>query len=238
MTKLSININRIATIRNAQGGNIPNLIKTSLDMERFGAEGITVHFRQNNTCPICQEDVHDLKNVLTTKLNILGYPTFDFIRLAHAVQPDRVTLITSVGEALYSGVKWEDTQSESLIKDAVAMLHSFNIETSILVEPIFQHIEDAVQVGADRIELSTENYAKEYLADLEKAVAPYITAAKAAHQYGLGVSAGRELSLENLKYFVQHVPFLDEVIIGHSIISDALYFGLENTIQMYLSQLK
>jgi pyridoxine 5-phosphate synthase len=236
MTKLSVNINKIATLRNARGGNIPDLVKTAVDIERFGAEGITVHPRPDER-HIRYADVYDLKKVLTTEFNIEGYPSDDFIRLVCAAQPAQVTLVPDPPEALTSNAGWDTIKHQSFLKEVIAAFHASGIRTSIFIEPDVRLIENAVKTGTDRIELYTEHYAKKYLADRESAVAPYIAASKAAHQCGLGINAGHDLSLENLKYFAQHLPYLDEVSIGHALISDALYFGLENTVQMYLAQL-
>ena len=233
---LSININKIATLRNARGGNVPDLVKTALDIERFGAEGITVHPRPDER-HIRYTDVYDLKKVLTTEFNIEGYPSDDFIRLVCAVQPAQVTLVPDPPEALTSNAGWDTVKHVSFLKDVIATFHASNIRTSIFVEPEARVIENAVETGTDRVELYTEDYAKKYPADPEAAIAPYIAASKTAHRCGLGINAGHDLSLENLKYFAQHLPYLDEVSIGHALISDALYFGLENTVQMYLSQL-
>ena len=237
MATLSVNINKIATLRNARGGNVPDLVKMALDIERFGAEGITVHPRPDER-HIRYADVFDLKKVLTTEFNIEGYPSDDFIRLVCAVQPAQVTLVPDPPEALTSNAGWDTVKHETFLKEVIATFHASNIRTSIFVEPEARVIENAVKTGTDRVELYTENYAKKYHADPASAIAPYITASKAAHRCGLGINAGHDLSLENLKYFAQHLPYLDEVSIGHALISDALYFGLENTVQMYLSQLE
>ena len=236
MAKLSVNINKIATLRNARGGDVPYLVKTAVDIERFGAEGITVHPRPDER-HIRYDDVYALKKVLTTEFNIEGYPSADFIRLVCAVRPTQVTLVPDPPDALTSNAGWDTVRHESFLKEVVATFRAANIRTSIFVEPDVRVIENAVKTGTDRVELYTENYAKKYLAERETAIAPYIAASETAHQCGLGVNAGHDLSLENLKYFAQHIPYLDEVSIGHALISDALYFGLENAIQMYLSQL-
>ena len=236
MTKLSVNINKIATLRNARGGNIPDLTKTAIDIERFGAEGITVHPRPDER-HIRYADVYELKKVLTTELNIEGYPSDDFIRLVCAVRPAQVTLVPDPPDALTSNAGWDTIKYESFLKDVIAVFHASNIRTSIFVEPDVRIIENAVKTETNRIELYTESYAKQYPVDSKAAIAPYITASEAAHQCGLGVNAGHDLSLENLKYFSKNLPHLDEVSIGHALISDALYFGLENTVQMYLSQI-
>ena len=237
MAKLSVNINKIATLRNARGGNIPDLVKAAMDMERFGAEGITVHPRPDER-HIRYADVYDLKKILTTEFNIEGYPSDDFIRLVCAVRPAQVTLVPDPPEALTSNAGWDTVRFETFLKEVIARFHASGIRTSIFIEPDVRLIENAVKTGTDRVELYTESYAKNYLADRESAIAPYITASETAHRCGLGINAGHDLSLENLKYFAQNIPYLDEVSIGHALISDALYFGLENTIQMYLSQLK
>jgi pyridoxine 5-phosphate synthase len=212
-------------------------VKTALDIESFGAEGITVHPRPDER-HIRYADVYDLKKVLTTEFNIEGYPSADFIRLVCAVQPAQVTLVPDPPDVLTSNAGWDTIKNETFLKEVIATFHASGIRTSIFIEPDVRFIENAAKTRTDRIELYTENYAKKYLADPKSAIAPYITASETAHQCGLGVNAGHDLSLENLKYFAQHIPHLDEVSIGHALISDALYFGLENTVQMYLSQLK
>jgi pyridoxine 5-phosphate synthase len=236
MAKLSVNINKIATLRNARGGNIPDVVKMAIDIELFGAEGITVHPRPDER-HIRYADVFDLKKVLTTEFNIEGYPSDDFIRLVCTVKPAQVTLVPDPPEVLTSNAGWNTIENESFLKEVIATFHAAGIRTSIFVEPDVRFIENAVKTGTDRIELYTENYAKNYPINPEYAIESYIIASKTAHQCGLGINAGHDLSLENLKYFAQRLPYLDEVSIGHALMSDALYFGLENTIQMYLSQL-
>jgi len=237
MAKLNVNINKIATLRNTRDGNIPDLMEMANKIEQFGAEGISAFYRQER-CDIYSEDVQDLKKVLTTDFNIIGYPSPDFICFVCTMKPAQVTLISNFTCAFFPNPEWNPVRLELPLKDIIALFHTSNIKTQILVEPDLHCIESAAETGTDHIVLSTDDYAQGYLTNPKTAIAPYITAANAAHQCGLGVGAGRFLNLDNLKYFVKHVPFLEEVTVGHDLISDALYFGLENAIQMYLSQLK
>ena len=237
MCKLSVNINKIATIRNARGGNVPDVVKMALDCERFGSQGITVHPRPDQR-HIRYSDVLDLKPRLTTEFNIEGYPSKDFIDLVCSVKPAQVTLVPDPPEALTSNAGWDTIKNESFLKETVAHFHSFGIRTSIFIETDVEMIENAAKTNTNRIELYTESYAKNYPINKEKAIADFITAAEKANQMGLGINAGHDLDLNNLAYFVKNIPGLLEVSIGHALISDALYFGIENTIQLYLREIK
>ena len=237
MTKLSVNINKIATIRNARGGNTPNLLTVAQDCERFGAQGITVHPRPDER-HIRYKDVYDLRPLVTTEFNIEGYPSPTFIELVLSVKPDQVTLVPDPPEAITSNAGWDTIANESFLKDVVNQFHEKGIRVSIFTDTNIENIANAVKTGTDRIELYTEPYATLFPIDKEKAIVPFIAAAKKAHEVGLGLNAGHDLSLENLNYFYKNIPHLLEVSIGHALISDALYFGLEKTIQLYKEQLK
>jgi pyridoxine 5-phosphate synthase len=237
MTKLSVNINKIATLRNARGGNVPDLIKAAIDIERFGAEGITVHPRPDER-HVRRSDVYALKKAVTTEFNIEGYPSHEFLLLIREVRPEQATLVPDPPDVLTSNAGWDTLRHREFLQDVILELKSMGVRTSIFLEPDVGMVEGAKESGTDRIELYTESYASHYAADREAAIAPYVTAAKAAQIAGLGINAGHDLSLENLKYFKDHIPGLLEVSIGHALISDALYFGLENTVQLYLRQLK
>jgi len=237
MTKLSVNINKIATIRNARGGNTPNLLTIAQDCQRFGAQGITVHPRPDER-HVRYKDVYDLRPLITTEFNIEGYPSPTFIELVLAVKPDQVTLVPDPPEAITSNAGWDTITHESFLKDVVDQFHEKGIRVSIFTDTNIENIENSVKTGTDRIELYTEPYATEFNANKEKAIAPFIAAAKKAREVGLGLNAGHDLSLENLNYFYKNIPHLLEVSIGHALISDALYFGLEKTIELYKEQLK
>ena len=237
MCKLSVNINKIATIRNARGGNVPDVVKMALDCERFGSQGITVHPRPDQR-HIRYTDVLELKPRLTTEFYIEGYPSKDFIDLVCSVKPAQVTLVPDPPEALTSNAGWDTIKNEGFLKETVAHFHSFGIRTSIFIETDLKMIENAVKTNTNRIELYTESYAKNYPINKEKAIAEFIAAAQKANEMGLGINAGHDLDLNNLAYFVKNIPGLLEVSIGHALISDALYFGIENTIQLYLREIK
>lgn len=238
MTKLSVNINKVATIRNARGGNIPNVLQFALDCERFGAQGITVHPRPDER-HIRYQDVRDLKPVLTTEFNIEGNPIDSFTKLVKEVKPAQVTLVPDAEDVLTSNAGWDTITHFSFLKDKVAEFQEAGIRVSIFIDADDLHrIEKAKEIGTDRIELYTESYASGYAKGKEAAVEKFVRAANYAHEIGLGINAGHDLSLENLEYFHRQIPFLDEVSIGHALISDALYLGIENTIQMYLNQLR
>ncbi|MFW5793398.1 MAG: pyridoxine 5'-phosphate synthase [Bacteroidota bacterium] len=236
MTRLSVNINKIATLRNARGGNTPDVVKAAVDCERFGAEGITVHPRPDER-HIKQKDVYNLKKVVTTEFNIEGYPSKDFLKLINDIRPAQATLVPDPPEALTSSAGWNTKKHEAFLKDVVAELKSYGTRVSLFIETDRDMIYKAAEIGTDRVELYTEPYAANYSKNREKAIAPFIEAAIAAQKAGLGLNAGHDLSLENLKYFAENIPGLLEVSIGHALISDALYFGLENTIQLYRKQL-
>lgn len=237
MTKLSVNINKIATLRNARGGKMPNVVKAAQDCELFGAEGITVHPRPDER-HITYQDVRDLSKVVKTEFNIEGYPNQEFIDLVDAAKPAQVTLVPDGPNVLTSNAGWDTVTHMGLLKDVVKHFSSQNIRTSLFVETNVTMIEGAKATGADRIELYTEAYANAYLLDKKVAVEPFVLAAKFANSLGLGVNAGHDLSLENLQYFVEKVEGLLEVSIGHALISDALYYGLDNTINMYKAKIK
>jgi pyridoxine 5-phosphate synthase len=238
MTKLSVNINKIATIRNSRGGNNPDLLKVALDAERFGADGITVHPRPDER-HIRYEDVRGLKKVLTTEFNIEGNCREQkFIDLVLEVKPDQVTLVPDAENQLTSDHGWNTLLHQDYLKEIIAEFKNAGIRTSIFCDPIKEMIEGAAQTGTDRIELYTEQYAKNYLSDKWKAISDYVQAAKIAKQLNLGINAGHDLDLNNLAFFSKQIPELDEVSIGHALICDSIYFGLENTIQLYKRQLK
>jgi len=236
MTKLSVNINKIATLRNARGGNVPNICQVALDCERFGAEGITVHPRPDER-HIRITDVWDLRAILKTEYNIEGYPSPDFIKLVKSVKPHQVTLVPDPPEAITSSAGWDTVSNLEFLKEVVADFQSAGIRVSIFVDTNLKNIEYAAKTGTDRVELYTEPYASDYPKNREKAVEPFVAAAKLAKKLGLGLNAGHDLSLENLQYLHQCIPAIDEVSIGHALIADALYFGLENTIKQYKEQL-
>ncbi len=236
-TKLSVNINKIATLRNSRGGNTPDLLKIAMDCERFGTQGITVHPRPDER-HIRYQDVRDLKSLLTTEFNIEGNPKEQkFIELVLQVKPTQVTLVPDATGQLTSNHGWDTIAHKDFLKEKIAIFKKAGIRTSVFVDADLKIIEGAKETGADRIELYTEEYAKQYHINREHAIKPFAMAAKYANELGLGINAGHDLSLENLNYFVQHVEGLLEVSIGHALISDALYLGLENTIQLYLRKL-
>ena len=237
VTRLSVNINKIATLRNARGGNNPDVIRTAIDCERFGAQGITVHPRPDER-HIRFSDVIQLKDVVTTEFNIEGYPDGRYMQLIRDTKPTQATLVPDKPNAITSNAGWDTVKHADFLKDIVKELKRSQVRVSIFVDPADTMVEGAARVGADRIELYTEPYATHYYGDREAAVKNYVKAAQVAQELGLGVNAGHDLDLHNLKFLKQSIPFLDEVSIGHALISDALYFGLENTIQLYLRELK
>lgn len=237
MTKLSVNINKIATLRNARGGNNPNLLQVALDIETFGAQGITVHPRPDER-HIRYDDVMVLKDNITTEFNIEGYPDKRYMEIIRIARPAQATLVPDPPEALTSNTGWDTISNLELLKDIIAELHEYEVRTSIFINPEAKYFEPAKQTGTDRVELYTEPYASLYHRAREKAVAPYVEVANLARDIGLGLNAGHDLDLHNLQYLKEHIPFLDEVSIGHALICDALYYGLENTIQMYRRQLE
>jgi len=237
MTKLSVNINKIATLRNARGGDIPNVVKMAIDCERFGAEGITVHPRPDQR-HIRYTDVFELKSVLTTEFNIEGNPIPQFIDLVLKAKPAQVTLVPDALDAITSNAGWDTIKFEGFLKEVNDEFKRNGIRTSIFVDPDPKMVRNAARTGADRIELYTEGYASQFAKDPAKAIAPYMDAAKAAVEVGLGVNAGHDLNLDNLRYFADRIPGLLEVSIGHAIIADALYYGIAATIRMYLNQIR
>lgn len=232
MTKLSVNINKVATIRNARGGNVPNIVKVALDCEKFGAEGITVHPRPDER-HIRRADVFDLRPLLRTEFNIEGNPTPEFVDLVLKVKPHQVTLVPDEPLQLTSNAGWDTKNNQAFLAEILDQFSSAGIRTSVFVEANPEMVEYAAKAGADRVELYTEPYAANYTVDKEAAIAPFIEAATIARKLGLGLNAGHDLSLENLTYLYQNIPWIDEVSIGHALISDALYLGLERTIQEY-----
>ena len=237
MTKLSVNINKIATIRNARGGNNPNLTQVAIDCESFGAEGITIHPRPDER-HITTKDVYDLKEVVKTEFNIEGYPDDRFLNIIDQVRPEQATLVPDPPHVLTSNAGWNTIENEVFLKEIIQKIKSMGVRTSIFVEPNEKMVEGALKVGTDRIELYTEMYAKQYQSDPNKAIEDYKKAALTAMEGGLGINAGHDLDLDNLAFFKKEIPFLKEVSIGHALICDALYYGLENTIQLYLRALK
>ncbi len=237
MTRLSVNINKIATLRNARGGNNPDVVKAAINCERFGAQGITVHPRPDER-HIRYRDVVDLHHVIQTEFNIEGYPDERYLKLIAEVKPAQATLVPDPPGVLTSNAGWNTLTHADLLKSVVRDIQSMGIRVSLFVDPNQEMIEGAAVAGADRIELYTEPYASQYHNDRQKAIAPYITAARAAKRLGLGLNAGHDLDLYNLKYLRQNIPELDEVSIGHALVCDALYFGLENAIQLYLRELQ
>jgi pyridoxine 5-phosphate synthase len=236
-TKLSVNINKIATLRNARGGNLPNVLKAALDCERFGAQGITVHPRPDER-HIRYSDVYDIKPAIATEFNIEGHPNKKFIDLVLEVKPAQVTLVPDPPEAITSNAGWDTIKNESFLKEIIAEFQNNGIRTSVFIETDVKMIENAAKIGTNRVELYTESYATDFHQDKKAAIKDFIMAAEVAQKVGLGLNAGHDLNLDNLRYFAESIPGLLEVSIGHALISDALYFGLENTIQMYLNQLR
>jgi pyridoxine 5-phosphate synthase len=237
MTKLSVNINKIATLRNARGGNVPDVLKVAADCETFGADGITVHPRPDER-HIRIKDVHDLKARIKTEFNIEGYPSSEFIRLVKNIRPTQVTLVPDAPDAITSNAGWDTICHKDFLTEIIDDFKSVGVRTSIFVGTDLEMIEAAAKTGTDRIELYTEPYATHYLQNPEEAVKPFVEAAIRAKQFGLGVNAGHDLSLENLNYLYVNIPQLDEVSIGHALINDALYLGLEKTISAYKNCLK
>lgn len=237
MTKLSVNINKIATIRNARGGDVPNVVQVAIDCERFGADGITVHPRPDER-HITTKDVYDLKKVVTTEFNIEGYPDARFLTLMDEIRPEQATLVPDSPGVLTSNAGWDTKKHLDFLSDLAKQLKEMGIRSSVFVDTNLESIEFAAKAGFDRIELYTGPYAEDYPKNPEKAVQLYVKAAEYAKESGLGINAGHDLSLENLKFLKSRIPFIDEVSIGHALISDALYLGLENTVQRYKFLLK
>lgn len=237
MTKLSVNVNKIATLRNSRGGNVPNLIKVVQDIESFGAQGITVHPRPDER-HITYQDARDLKDVVTTEYNIEGNPIQKFIELVLNVKPTQVTLVPDAEDAITSNAGWDTIKHRDFLKDVIGTFKKNGIRTSIFVDPDVKMVEGAANVGTDRIELYTESYAKAFGKGNLKGIDPFVEAAEVANSLGLGINAGHDLSLDNIKYFKDHIPNLLEVSIGHALICESLYFGLDNVVKMYLNKLK
>lgn len=236
MTRLSVNINKVATLRNARGGNNPDVLQVALDLERFGAQGITVHPRPDER-HIRRTDVYALKQALTTEFNIEGYPSPEFVRMVCEVRPSQVTLVPDAPDQLTSNHGWDTRTHRSLLTDLVARFHEAGIRTSIFVNADEEMVEYAHEAGARRVELYTEPYAAGYTANPEAAIAPFIRAARVCREAGMGLNAGHDLSLQNLAYFHRCIPWLDEVSIGHALVCDALYYGFSSTVRRYLDQL-
>jgi pyridoxine 5-phosphate synthase len=237
MTRLSVNINKIATLRNARGGTQPNLIQVAKDCERFGAQGITVHPRPDQR-HITYNDVKSLRPIVTTEFNIEGNPTPSFIDLVLANKPAQVTLVPDDPGQLTSNHGWDTISNKGFLIEVISRFREAGIRTSIFVDPVVSMVGGANETGADRIELYTESYALGYIENRSEAIKPFVESALLAKELGLGLNAGHDLSLVNLKYFVEKIPWLEEVSIGHALICDSLYYGLENTIQLYLRELK
>jgi pyridoxine 5-phosphate synthase len=237
MTRLSVNINKIATLRNARGGNNPNIVQVAKDCERFGAQGITVHPRPDER-HIRFRDVLDLMNVVKTEFNIEGYPDERYLELIRTAKPTQATLVPDEPDAITSNAGWDTLSQQAFLKEVVEEIQKSGVRVSVFIDANTRMIEGAKKIGADRIELYTEPYAAGYHVNREKVVKPYTIAANLAHELGLGINAGHDLDLKNLSYLKQSIPYLDEVSIGHALVCDALYFGLENTIQLYLRELQ
>lgn len=237
MTKLSVNINKIAVVRNSRGGNMPDVVRAACDIERFGADGITVHPRPDGR-HIRYDDVRELKKVISTELNIEGNPIDSFTELVLEVVPAQVTLVPDAENAVTSNAGWDTLANRDFLTAVTARFHEKGIRVSIFVDPDPKMVAGARACGADRVELYTEAYARDYARDPKSALASYLAAAEEARRQGLGLNAGHDLNLENLRYFVEQIPWTDEVSIGHALISDALYYGLENTVGLYNRELK
>ncbi|QJP33637.1 pyridoxine 5'-phosphate synthase [Nonlabens sp. Ci31] len=236
MAILSVNVNKIATLRNSRGGDVPNLVKVAIDLERFGAQGITIHPRPDER-HIRYQDARDLKKMVQTELNIEGNPIESFIKLVDEVHPAQVTLVPDGPDALTSNAGWDTIKHQDFLTKMVKHFKDQGIRTSIFVDPVIEMIEGAAGTGVDRIELYTEDYARMYPKDKDAAIAPYLIAATKATDLGLGINAGHDLSLENIKFFKEQIPNLVEVSIGHALISESLYLGLENVVNMYKAKL-
>jgi pyridoxine 5-phosphate synthase len=238
MAKLSVNINKFATLRNSRGGNNPDVVKAAADAQLFGADGVTVHPRPDER-HIRYQDVYDIKKIITTEFNIEGNSQEQkFVDLVLNTKPTQVTLVPDALNQITSNHGWDTVQHKKYLRDIIAVFKKAGIRVSIFVDPVLEMIEGAAETGTDRVELYTEAYAKNYAADKTAAIAPYVAAAKRAHELKLGINAGHDLDLQNLKYFSENIPALDEVSIGHALISDALYLGYENAVQIYKRQLQ
>ncbi|ALJ06020.1 pyridoxine 5'-phosphate synthase [Pseudalgibacter alginicilyticus] len=237
MTKLSVNINKIATLRNSRGGDVPNVLQFAKDVQRFGAEGVTVHPRPDER-HIRYQDARDLKSVVHTEYNIEGNPVPSFMDLVLQIKPTQVTLVPDAEDAITSNAGWDTIKHKSFLVDVIKEFHKNGIRTSIFVDPVLSQIEGAKATGTDRIELYTEGFALQYGLGNTGAIKPYVESAVLANQFDLGINAGHDLSLENIQFFKQNIPGLLEVSIGHALIAESLYLGIENVIQMYLNKLK
>lgn len=237
MTKLSVNVNKIATLRNSRGGNVPNVVKVAEDIERFGAQGITVHPRPDER-HIKYQDTRDLAKMVTTEFNVEGNPNSKFIDLVLETKPTQVTLVPDAVDAITSSAGWDTVTHREFLTDIITTFKKAGIRTSIFVDPITSMIDGAKATGADRIELYTESYAQGFIHNKEQAIAPFVSAALRANELGIGINAGHDLSLDNIQYFKAHIHGLLEVSIGHALICESLYLGLENVINMYLNKLK
>ncbi len=237
MTKLSVNINKVATLRNSRGGDMPNVVKSAVDVQLFGADGVTVHPRPDER-HITYQDVMDIKPIIKTEFNIEGYPSRNFIDLVKKVKPHQVTLVPDPPEAITSNAGWDTIKNKSFLQEIISEFSEYGIRTSIFIDTDIDNISNAAATGTDRVELYTEPYAAMFAKDREKAIAPFVAAAEMAKKVGLKINAGHDLSLENLKFFSERIPFLAEVSIGHALICDALYIGLEKAVQLYKEQLK
>lgn len=236
MTKLSVNINKIATLRNARGGETPSVIEAAIKIQEFGAHGITIHPRPDER-HITRKDVYDLKSIVHTEFNIEGNPHRDFIDMVLEVKPEQVTLVPDADDAITSNAGWDCEKNMDFLKSVITEFKNAGIRTSIFLDPNPEMVKFAAETGADRIELYTEAYASNYSKNKEEAIRPYVETAVEAEKFGLGINAGHDLSLENLKYFANNIPNLLEVSIGHALVSEALYMGMENTVQAYLKRL-
>lgn len=237
MTKLSVNVNKIATLRNSRGGNMPNVLNVAQDLERFGADGITVHPRPDER-HIRYQDTRDLAKIVTTEFNVEGNPNPKFIALVLETKPTQVTLVPDSVDALTSNAGWDTIKYVDFLTDVIATFKSAGIRTSIFVDPVVAMVDGAKATGADRIELYTESYAEGFTKSKEKAIAPFVKAALRANELGIGINAGHDLSLDNIQYFKENIPKLLEVSIGHALICESLYLGLENVVNMYQNKLK
>ncbi|MCF6348994.1 MAG: pyridoxine 5'-phosphate synthase [Flavobacteriaceae bacterium] len=237
MTKLSVNINKIATLRNSRGGNTPNLVQTAIDIQEFGAQGITIHPRPDER-HIKYQDAYDLKPVVVTEFNIEGNPVKKFIDLVLDIKPTQVTLVPDAVDAITSNAGWDTITHQAFLTDIVAEFKRNNIRTSIFMDSNLSLIDAAAKIGTDRIELYTEDFASQYALGNKKAIEPYVESAELATRLGLGINAGHDLSLDNIQFFAQNIPNLLEVSIGHALISESLYLGLQNVVSMYLNKLK
>ncbi|MBE7634296.1 pyridoxine 5'-phosphate synthase [Tenacibaculum finnmarkense] len=237
MTKLSVNINKIATLRNSRGGNTPNLLQVATDIENFGAQGITIHPRPDER-HIRYQDAYDLKSIVTTEYNIEGNPIDKFMKMVLEIKPTQVTLVPDSVATLTSNAGWDTVANQSYLQEVITEFKNNNIRTSIFIDTDLKLIEAAAKTGADRIELYTEEFATQYALGNKQAIKPYTDAAILAHKLGLGINAGHDLSLENIQFFKENIPNLAEVSIGHALISESLYLGLENVVNMYLDRLK